>query len=59
MKKNSIAKSRIPIAYLIDYIKEGLSISDFIASYPWLKRKDVENALEEIKKREFTSHYVL
>ncbi len=58
-KKNLVSKSRIPIAYLLDYIKEGLTISDFLASYPWLKRKDVEKALEEIKNREFTSGYAL
>ncbi|MBI2020413.1 DUF433 domain-containing protein [Candidatus Daviesbacteria bacterium] len=57
LKKNLVPKSRIPISYLLDYIKEGLTISDFIASYPWVKRKDVEKALEEIKKREFTSRY--
>ena len=48
-KKNLVPKSRIPISYLLDYIKEGLTISDFIASYPWVKRKDVEKAIEEIK----------
>lgn len=53
-KKNLIHKSRIPIAYLLDYIKKGLTVSDFIASYPWLKRKNIEKALDEIKKREFT-----
>lgn len=56
---NLVPKSRIPIAYLLDYIKEGLTISDFISSYPWLKKKDIEKALDEIKKREFTSHYAL
>ena len=56
-KKNLVPKSKIPIAYLIDYIKEGFNISDFIASYPWVKRKNVEKALEEIKNREFTSGY--
>lgn len=59
VKKNIIPKSKIPIAYLIDYIKDGYSISDFLASYPWLKRKDVEKALEEIKTREFTSRYAI
>ncbi len=61
MKKNDITnlvpKSKIPITYLIDYIKEGYTIADFIASYPWVKRKNVEKALDEIKKREFTSQY--
>ena len=54
-----VPKSKIPISYLLDYIKEGLTISDFLASYPWLKRKDIEGALEEIKKREFTSSYAI
>ena len=58
-KKNLVPKSKIPIAYLIDYIKEGFNISDFIASYPWVKRKNVEKALEEIKNREFTSGYAI
>ena len=57
--KNFVPKSKIPIAYLFDYIKEGFTISDFISSYPWIKRKNVEKALEEIKKREFTSRYAL
>ncbi len=57
--KNLVPKSKIPISYLLDYIKEGLNISDFISSYPWLKRKDVEKALDEIKQREFTSGYAL
>lgn len=59
LNKNLIPKSKVPIAYLLDYIKEGLTISDFISSYPWLRRKNVEKALEEIKKREFTSQYAL
>lgn len=58
-KKNLVPKSRIPISYLLDYIKEGLTISDFLASYPWISKKDVEKALEEIKNREFTSRYAL
>ena len=56
-KKNLVPKSKVPISYLLDYLKEGYGISDFIASYPWVKRKDVEKAIEEIKKREFTSSY--
>lgn len=58
-KKNLIPKSRVPIAYLLDYIKEGYGISEFLASYPWLKKKDVEKAIEEIKAREFTARYAL
>ena len=58
-KIHTVPKSKIPISYLLDYIKEGLTISDFVASYPWLKRKDINKALEEIKKREFTSSYAV
>jgi len=58
-KANLIPKSRIPISYLLDYIKEGYSISDFLASYPWIKKKDVGKALDEIKTREFTARYAL
>lgn len=59
LNKNLIPRSKVPISYLLDYIKEGLTISDFISSYPWLRRKNVEKAIEEIKKREFTSQYAL
>lgn len=58
-KTNLIPKSKVPIAYLLDYIKEGYSISDFLASYPWLRKRDVEKALDEIKTREFTASYAL
>lgn len=57
--KHFVPGSKIPIAYLMDYIKEGFTISDFIASYPWIKRKSVEKAIEEIKQREFTSQYAI
>jgi uncharacterized protein (DUF433 family) len=57
--KDVVRGSRVPIKYLLDYIKDGYSISDFLASYPWLKKKDVENALDEIKKRDFTASYAL
>lgn len=59
VKNNLIPKSRIPIVYLLDHIKEGYSISGFFASYPWIKKKDVEKALDEIKAREFTARYAL
>ncbi|MBI4096324.1 MAG: DUF433 domain-containing protein [Candidatus Levybacteria bacterium] len=58
-KANLIPKSRIPISYLLDYIKEGYSISDFLASYPWIKKNNVKKAIDEIKTREFTARYAL
>ena len=54
-KKNLVPGSKIPIAYLLDYLKENYSISDFIASYPWLKEENVKKALDEVKKREFVT----
>jgi len=55
--KHYVPQSRVPIAVLIDYIKEGYGITDFISSYPWITRTQVEKALEEIKTREFSSQY--
>lgn len=58
-KKNLVPGSKIPIMYLLDYLKEGYSVSDFISSYPWVKEKNIKKALDEIKKREFTARYAL
>lgn len=58
-KKSLVPGSKVPISFLLDYLKEGYSISDFISSYPWIKRGSIEKALEEIKRREFTSGYAL
>lgn len=55
-KKNLVPGSKIPIKYLFDYIKNGYTISDFLSSYPWLKRESVEKALDEIKRREFSQN---
>lgn len=58
-EKDLIPGSRVPIKFLFDYIKEGLSITDFLSAYPWISRQNVEKALEEIKRRDFTSKYAL
>lgn len=58
-KKNLVPGSKVPIAYLIDYIKEGYSVVDFLSAYPWIKRTSIEKALDEIKKREFASQYAI
>lgn len=61
MKKQNeqhlIPGSKIPIAYLLDYLKEGHTIDEFISSYPWIKRNKIKQALDEIKNREFTARY--
>jgi len=56
MKKSSINKkiyirgSKIPITFFFDYIKEGYTISDFLSSYPWIKKEDLISKLEEFEK---------
>lgn len=57
--ENLVPGSKVPVSYLLDYFKEGYSISDFLASYPWISKSNVEKALEEIKKREFTAKHAL
>ena len=42
-------KSRIPIYFLFDYIVEGLSRADFHSSYPWLKKEDIIQVIQEQK----------
>jgi len=58
-QKDLIPGSKIPIKYLLDYIKGGYTLSDFVSSYPWIKRKAVEKALDEIKSRDFASQNAL
>ncbi len=59
LNKNLVPGSRVPITYLLDYLKSGLSISDFVAAYPWVKKTNVEKAINEIKSRDFASANVL
>ena len=50
--------SKVPVTFLFDYIKKGYSISDFLSSYPWIKKNDVVKKLEEFEKEEIASRYV-
>ncbi len=59
VKKDFVPGSKIPIKYLLDYMKEGYSLSDFVSSYPWIKRSNVIRAINEIKERDFASHNAL
>lgn len=52
-----IRGSRIPITYFFDYIKEGYTISDFLSSYPWIKKAYLIKKLEEFEKNEIASKY--
>lgn len=59
LKKDLVPGSRVPIKFLLDYIKNGYSMSDFISSYPWIAKKNVVRAIDEIKTRDFSAYNVL
>ena len=58
-KENYVPGSKIPLAFLIDYIKDGYTISDFLSSYPWIKRTNVQKALDELKRKAPASRYAV
>ena len=41
--------SNIPLTLIFDYFIKGLTISDFMSSYPWVNKKDLEKKLTEVK----------
>ena len=51
--KKIITGSKVSVSVLIDYIKDGYSIAEFLADYPWIKRGSVQKALNEIKKKDY------
>lgn len=55
--KKIIRGSKISISVLIDYIRDGYSLVEFLSDYPWIKRKDAEKALDEIKQKDFPARY--
>jgi len=57
-KKKLVPGSKVPISYLIDYVKEGYNLSDFVSAYPWVKKSNAIKVLNEIK-RDYTSRYAL
>jgi len=58
-KKDLVPGSRVPLSFVLDYLKEGYTINDFISSYPWVKEADVKKALEEVKRRDFASQHAI
>lgn len=48
--KKLIPGSKVSIAVLIDYIKDGYSIAEFLSDYPWIKISNVQKTLDELKK---------
>lgn len=63
MRRKAVAKeklipgSKVSISVLIDYIKEGYSIAEFLSDYPWIKRSNVEKALDEVKQTAYPARY--
>ncbi len=45
------AGTRVPLQTLLDYIKAGESIDDFLAGFPTVSREQVVAFLEEAKQR--------
>lgn len=54
VKPNGVPKnfprSRVPVYFFLDYIKEGYSISEFQSAYPWIKRNDILAILTLLQK---------
>lgn len=48
--------SRIPLEFLFDYFISGYTLTDFLSSYPWVKRNDTIKKLEEIKEKAASIH---
>ena len=56
-EKKLIPGSKVSITVLIDYIKEGYSMAEFLSDYPWIKRSNVEKVLDAIKKKDYPAGY--
>jgi uncharacterized protein (DUF433 family) len=56
-EKELIPGSKVSIAVLIDYIKEGYSLTEFLSDYPWIKKSNVEKVLDEVKKKDYPARY--
>ncbi len=56
-KQKLIKGSKISISVLIDYIREGYSLTEFLSDYPWIKKANVQKVLKELKEKEFPAKY--
>lgn len=57
LKKKLIPGSKISVSVLIDYISEGYSLTEFLSDYPWIKRDQIEETLNELKKKDYPIRY--
>ena len=56
-KKKLIPGSRVSVSVLIDYVKDGYSVVEFLSDYPWIKRDDVTKVLDYLKKDKYPPRY--
>jgi uncharacterized protein (DUF433 family) len=54
-RRPCFAGARVPVQTLMDYIKAGDSIDDFLEGFPTVKREQVIAFLEEAKNRMLTA----
>jgi uncharacterized protein (DUF433 family) len=45
------AGTRVPVETLLDYLKAGESVDDFLAGFPTVSREQVVGLLEEVGKQ--------
>lgn len=57
LKEKLIPGSRVSISVLIDYIKEGYSLTEFLSDYPWIKKNDAQKALDRLQENEYPIGY--
>ena len=43
--------TRVPVESLFDYLKHGRSIDYFLEQFPTVKRKQIEELLDEVKAK--------
>ena len=55
--KKLIPGSRVSISVLIDYIREGYSLTEFLSDYPWIRKDNAQKALDELKQKEYPIKY--
>lgn len=49
--------TKVPFSFLINYIKNGYTVTDFINSYPWINKKEVIKHLDKIEKEHTNIKY--
>jgi len=56
-EKKYIKGTRVPFHIFLDYIKNGLSINDFLSSYYWVSKKEILKEIDRVKKERASDTY--